>query len=164
MSEKEMIQEMIQEMASDMNFACVELSKEQRLEIARVLINLGYCQRPEGSVMLQQKDLIKLQNAITQSCNSKFDVDVVNYLTNTVEALENKLKELEEQRDRQAYITEELIQEKHRWTEKARKEMAKEILKELMGHTFENDGWTWTIVSKDDILWLAEKYGVKVEE
>lgn len=37
-----MNKELIEEMASDMNFACVELSKEQRIEIARTLINLGY--------------------------------------------------------------------------------------------------------------------------
>ena len=45
---------MIEEMASDMNFACIELSKEQRLEIARVLINLDYCKIPEGSVVLTE--------------------------------------------------------------------------------------------------------------
>lgn len=41
--------------------------------------------------------------------------------------LENQLSEMEEQRDRQAYITEDLIQEKHKWTEQAGKEMAKEF-------------------------------------
>ena len=33
--------------------------------------------------------------------------------------LKKQLKEMEEQRDEQAYITEDLIQEKHRWTEQA---------------------------------------------
>ena len=41
--------------------------------------------------------------------------------------LKEQLKELEEQRDEQAYITEDLIQEKHLWTEQARKEMTEKI-------------------------------------
>lgn len=44
-----------------------------------------------------------------------------------------------------------------------RKETAREILQSLVGHTFSDDGWTWT-VSKDDIKFFAEKYGVEVEE
>lgn len=40
--------------------------------------------------------------------------------------LENQLSEMEEQRDRQAYIAEDLIQEKHKWTEQARKITATE--------------------------------------
>ena len=40
--------------------------------------------------------------------------------------LENQLSEMEEQRDRQAYIAEDLVQEKHRWTERARKITATE--------------------------------------
>ena len=51
--------EMIGEMATDMNFACIELSKEQRLEIARVLINLGYSKIPEGSVVLTREEYDK---------------------------------------------------------------------------------------------------------
>lgn len=43
------------------------------------------------------------------------------------------------------------------------KETAREILSELVGHTFEDDGWTWTI-SQKDIQWLAQKYGIEVEE
>jgi hypothetical protein len=43
------------------------------------------------------------------------------------------------------------------------KETAKKILNELVGHTFEDDGWTWT-VSKEDIQWLAEKYKVEIKE
>ena len=44
------------------------------------------------------------------------------------ENLKKQVKELEEQRDEQAYITEDLIQEKHLWTEQARKATAREIL------------------------------------
>lgn len=45
--------------------------------------------------------------------------------------LENQLSEMEEQRDRQAYIAEELIQEKHRWTEQAGKETAEKFAEKL---------------------------------
>lgn len=44
-----------------------------------------------------------------------------------------------------------------------RKETAEKILNELVGHTFEDDGWTWT-VSKEDIQWLADKYGIKIKD
>lgn len=43
------------------------------------------------------------------------------------------------------------------------KETAEKILKELVGHTFEDDGWTWT-VSKEDIQWLADKHKVEINE
>jgi hypothetical protein len=109
--ESEKVKE-IEEMASDMNFACVELSKEQRLEIARVLINLDYCQRPEGSIVLNAKDI----ETTCKHCRSKY---------------EKIIEELEEQRDRQAYIAEDLIQEKHRWTEQARREIAEIIIHDL---------------------------------
>ena len=124
--------EMIEEMAKDLSQTVVQdYGGVYFLETAKALYKQGYRKIPDGSVVFQQKDLTKLQNAITQSCNSRIDVDAVNYLTNTVESLKNKLKELEQQRDRQAYIAEELIQEKHRWTEQARKETAKEIFNEL---------------------------------
>lgn len=45
----------------------------------------------------------------------------------------------------------------------SRKETAEKILNELVGHTFEDDGWTWT-VSKEDIQWLADKQGVEIKE
>ena len=50
---------------------------------------------------------------------------------NINQQLKKQVKELEKQRDRQAYITEELIQEKHRWTDQARKETAKEVVTEM---------------------------------
>lgn len=51
-----MTDKMIEEIATDMNFACVELSREQRLEIARVLTNLDYRKIPEGSAVLSRED------------------------------------------------------------------------------------------------------------
>lgn len=54
-----------------------------------------------------------------------------NIWVKDTEQLKDRIAELEEQRDRQAYIAEELIQEKHRWTEQARKETAKEIFEKI---------------------------------
>ena len=71
--------------------------------------------------------------------------------------LESQVTELEEQRDRQAYIAEDLIQEKHRWTEQARKETAKEILKTIY------DGLT-KYYTTDHIKEIAKQFGVEVEE
>ena len=68
--------------------------------------------------------------------------------------LKKQLKEMEEQRDEQAYITEDLIQEKHLWTEQARKETAREILL---------DDLTWC-VPRSNKLRIAEKYGVDLGE
>ena len=47
------------------------------------------------------------------------------------ENLKKELKEMEEQRDEQAYITEDLIQEKHLWTEQARKETAEKFARKV---------------------------------
>lgn len=67
-----------------------------------------------------------------------------------------RIAELEEQRDRQAYITEELIQEKHRWTEQARKETAIEILNDLY-HREE--------LGFETIKWYAKEYwGIEIKE
>ena len=43
-------------------------------------------------------------------------------------SLKKQLEDMEEQRDRQAYIAEDLIQEKHRWTEQSVKDTADKIL------------------------------------
>lgn len=46
----------IEEMASDIDLACVELSKEQRIDVARVLVVLNYCKIPEGAVVLTREE------------------------------------------------------------------------------------------------------------
>lgn len=46
---------------------------------------------------------------------------------------------------------------------KTRKETAEKILFDLVGHTFECDGWTYT-VDVDDVKWLADKYNVEIKE
>lgn len=74
--------------------------------------------------------------------------------------LENQLSEMEEQRDRQAYIAEDLIQEKHRWTEQARKEAVKQALQELYEQIDEKTP-KWV---KVQIETIAMRNGVEVEE
>ena len=59
--------------------------------------------------------------------------------------LENQLSEMEEQRDRQAYIAEDLIQEKYRWTEQARKEAAREFV-----YLLTNNGERETLFIEDN--------------
>lgn len=49
----------------------------------------------------------------------------------------------------------------YRKANEVRKETAKEILQDLIGHTFENDGWTW-MITKEDVQFLAEKFGVEI--
>ena len=72
--------------------------------------------------------------------------------------LESQVTELEEQRDRQAYIAEDLIQEKHKWTEQARKETAKEVITEMFKQIkgYENID---VILNR-----IAKQFGVEVEE
>lgn len=91
MTEKELI-EIIKEIAECNKDSC----KDCKIICTYYSAITSFCEKvlPEGSVVFQQKDLTKLQNAITQSCNSKFDVDVVNCLTNKVETLEQELKDL----------------------------------------------------------------------
>ncbi len=43
------------------------------------------------------------------------------------------------------------------------KATAREILKMLIGHTMDDDGWTWEIGEKD-VAFIAEKYGVTAFE
>lgn len=69
------------------------------------------------------------------------------------ERLKKQLKELEEQRDKQAYITEDLIQEKHLWTEQARKKTAREIL--------ERGKYCMPSGLKE---WIIEQFGVEIGE
>lgn len=76
---------------------------------------------PKGSVVLDRQEHQKY-------CAYKIIEPQIKGCLDRERELEKQVAELEEQRDRQAYIAEDLIQEKHRWTEQARKETAKEIL------------------------------------
>ena len=79
--------------------------------------------------------------------------------------LESQVTELEEQRDRQAYIAEDLIQEKHRWTEQARRETAREFADKLKAKCEWNrkQYCCEATVSSQDIDELAKQYGVEVD-
>lgn len=76
--------------------------------------------------------------------------------------LKEQLKEMEEQRDEQAYITEDLIQEKHLWTEQARKKMAKEIL-EYIEQNFSEE-WSTVDCLYDVHEWISNTFDVEIGE
>lgn len=132
----------------DTNNICCSYNKKE----AEALYNAGYRKIPEGSVVLNNGEAQKYY------AYKHIEPQIKGCLDRERE-LERKLKELEEQRDRQAYIAEELIQEKHRWTEQARKEMTKEILQEIKSLLFPEEGGllAWLVA-------IADKYGVEVEE
>lgn len=118
-----------------------------------------YRKIPEGSVVLDRQEYQKY-------CAYKIIEPQIRGCLDRERELEKQVAELEEQRDRQAYIAEDLIQEKHRWTEQARKETAKEILQSLLdfvncekinqGHSFEK--------IKETLIKVAKTYEVEVEE
>ena len=107
----------------------------------------------EGSVVLDRQEHQKY-------CAYKIIEPQIKGCLDRERELERKLKELEEQRDRQAYIAEDLIQEKHRWTEQARKEAVKEALQELYEQIDEKTP-KWV---KVQIEMIAKRNGVEVEE
>ena len=112
------------------------MDKKQIEEIAKIvtmcIINNNYRKITENEVVISKEEYINLKK---------------------------ELKDMEEQRDEQAYITEDLIQEKHRWTYQARKEMVEEILKlaEEYNKGFMSD-------FDNFIEALKEKYGVEIGE
>lgn len=77
---------------------------------------------PEGSVLLSKKEYEELKNE---------SAAIAKDYQEMAKFYDEKCEELEEQRDRQAYIAEDLIQEKHRWTEQTREEMAKKLLNDI---------------------------------
>jgi Fe2+ transport system protein B len=91
-------------------------------------------------------------------------------LQKQVDELKKQLNDMEEQRDRQAYIAEDLIQEKHRWTEQAVEDTAKEIyeLIDSVKEVFPNDicgyemanGWSMCV---DKLKEIIKSKGVEVE-
>lgn len=158
---------MIEEMAFDLIKATSPLGVKDLTEVfnyekvATDLCNLWNWRKIlEGSVVLDRQEYQKY-------CAYKIIEPQIKGCLDRERELEKQVAELEEQRDRQAYIAEELIQEKHRWTEQARKETAKEIaktIKSVIWEEFENE----TIRIKDlhgvidDIV--SSKFGVEVEE
>lgn len=128
MNEKEMIEEMakvIDDRLIEANNYLGSMNKGNGYWIAQKLVEHYQPKIPEGSVVLDRQEHQKY-------CSYKIIEPQIKGCLDRERELERKLKELEEQRDRQAYIAEELIQEKHRWTEQARKETAKEILETIL--------------------------------
>jgi hypothetical protein len=97
--------------------------KDCPLSVITFMIIQGFSKIPEGAVVLTNDEWARLRNL-----EINYDDAYEDYLKYEIEnqQLKKQVAELEEQRDRQAYIAEELIQEKHRWTEQARKETVKE--------------------------------------
>ena len=87
---------------------------------AKYFYNLHYRKIPEGSVVLDRQEHQKY-------CAYKIIEPQIKGCLDRERELEKQVAELEEQRDRQAYIAEKLVQEKHKWTEQARKETAIKI-------------------------------------
>lgn len=172
-------EEMIEEMAKDIPFLTLDrevfvsatekrkvswtLSKEDNKAIAEELIKQSYCKIKKGSVVLTNAEWARLRNL-----EINYDDAYEHYLEYEIEnqQLKKQVKELEEQRDRQAYTAEELIQEKHRWTAQARKEAVKEFFTELFKqYSVFNDNdviIAWQV--KEALKELAKKHGVEVEE
>lgn len=110
---------------------------------------LGYRKLPKDSVVLSREELQEI---------------IVKAKVKEREKISELKKEIKE-------LYKLLIQEKEGsfWDGvnegilKGSKETAEKILNDLVGHTFEDDGWTWT-VSKEDIQWLADKHKVEIKE
>lgn len=153
MNKKEMIKEMANDLYASAN--CSLTHESDYIYVARDLYSAGYRKIPEGSVVLDRQEHQKY-------CAYKIIEPQIKGCLDRERELEKQVAELEEQRDRQAYIAEDLIQEKHRWTEQARKEIFNELFKK---HNVFNDNdviIAWQV--KEALKDTAKKYGVKVEE
>ena len=153
--------EMIEEMAKEIFNTCAwrfgkpNDYKEICKDIAEDLIKLNYRKIPEGSVVLDKREHQKY-------CAYKIIEPQIKGCLDRERELEKQMKELEEQRDRQAYIAEDLIQEKHRWFEQARKEIFNELFKKYNMFNDNDVIIAWQV--KEMLKKLAKKHGVEVEE
>lgn len=129
---------------------------------AKLLYNANYRKIPKGSLVLDRQEHQKY-------CAYKIIEPQIKGCLDRERELEKQVAELEEQRDRQAYITEHLKDciESNQVVEKiTRKETAKEILQSLLdfvncekinqGHSFEK--------IKEALIKVAKAYEVEVEE
>ena len=130
----------IEEMAKDLkgeDYAVVIVQgkttslSNQTKKYLRRLIDKGYRKITENEVVISKKEY---------------------------ENLKNQLKEMEKQRDEQAYITEDLIQEKHLWTDQARKKMAREIL-EYIEQNFSEE-WGTVDCLYDVYEWISNTFDI----
>ena len=131
------------------------MKSEKVKEIKKTLEEtLEYCARELERKLFQ--DCLTLINELESENERLLEQrnKTYNIWVKDTEQLKDRIAELEEQRDRQAYIAEELIQEKHRWTEQASKGTAKEIYSWLKEHTFDS---SFEIIK----TFFKEKYGVE---
>lgn len=145
---------------------------------AEVLFNENYRKINENEVVISKEVYEKLLNLECLSGliwkdgfneGKKLYCEQIAQMQDIIKYLKKELKEMEKQRDAQAYITEDLIQEKHLWTEQARKETARESLEEFICKlinlkliTTTEDFYYEMLEVKDDLL--KEKFGVDLGE
>ena len=149
-----MTDKMIEEMAKVIDDRLIEannylgsMNKGKGYWIAQKLVEHYQPKIPDGSVVLDRQEHQKY-------CAYKIIEPQIKGCLDRERELEKQVAELEEQRDRQAYIAEDLIQEKHRWTEQERKKTAKEIIKMI------EERYGYMGILED----IAKQFGVEVEE
>lgn len=154
MNEKEMIEEMAKDLKECLpnNWYWQKSVDSDTYFVAKHFYNTGYRKIPKDSVVLDKHEH---QNY----CAYKIIEPQIKGCLDRERELKKQVAELEKQRDRQAYIAEELIQEKHRWTEQARKEAVKQALQELYEQIDEKTS-KWV---KVQIEMIAKRNGVEVE-
>lgn len=138
----------IEEMAKDYYGYSIDLEEDCKF-VAKEMYDKGHRKLTKDSVVLSKEELQEI---------------IVKAKVKEKEKIRELKKEVKE-------LYKLLIQEKEGsfWDGvnegmlKGSNETAEKILNELVGHTFEDDGWTWT-VSKEDIQWIADKQGVEIKE
>ena len=91
------------------------------------------------------------------------EVKVLKNALNLINRLKEENAELKAENERATKGIENIMKAREELVADVRKETVEKILNDLVGHTFEDDGWTWT-VSKEDIQWLADEYKVEIKE
>ena len=150
--------EMIEEIAEIINWSCDKklIDYCNKFDdcnecIAIDIYKQGYRKIPEGSVVLTREEHQKY-------CAYKIIEPQIRGCLDRERELEQKLKELEEQRDRQAYITEHLkdcVESNKVVEERTRKETAEKIINWFRKHSV-------CIPSVEEINEFAKQYCVKV--
>lgn len=141
MDKEKQIKEMVKDIyrLSKMPPPMIEGLGEWSDTISEYLINVGYRKINDNEVVISKKEYKNLKK---------------------------ELKDMEEQRDRQAYITEELIQDKHLWTEQASKETARAYHDKMQKIIHERDyieGYA-EIGLQEENDEIAKQFGVDLEE
>ncbi len=150
----------------------VVISKEEKQKLLKEMYEQGKFDaiadlEKDGKIVIGKEGYEKLLN---QEClrgwiwkegfndGKKLYSEQLAQMRDTIKNLKKEVKEMEEQRDEQAYITEDLIQEKHRWTEQARKETAREIL-EYIEQNFSEE-WSTVDCLYDVHEWISNTFDI----